>query len=265
MADDSLRITVEPKAYPIGKARVSFPLYYSLQGRQVWSPLRYANAGLFYGEDAHLQTFLNNITRRPNKDSLFLEMNMYSFQPRSRPRDTKFFKKFQARTSLEGLLDELFLVRDEIRTQVRSADGLDINRKITVVLLDLGPHELSLLRDPRVRDKFVTLLQDAELERLYFVLLAQVAQQVPAEVLAALEWKTFAGEANMAHARSLYTEFYEEFYNINRALVGLLVDKNLETLLPVHDLVYAPSQHKIETTKVAEVEEKAFEDFLKSM
>lgn len=268
MVKQTLNLTIPERSYTIPLAAISVPLYHSVLGKQVWSPLRYTNGAIYFGdEQSYLVEFLQKFLRRPNRDSYLFETLLLSTSPSGLeiPK-SKLLKQQLWQGGFTSLIGELYNLRAQIRETTASKGRLEANRKISLIVWKLDEMDLAALRDPRILQNFMAVLKDADRERFFFMLALPLAQQLPREVEAMLEWQLFAGEANSTYVREvLYPTYYEELYNEKRELVGILKEKNTEALLPVHEIAYIPSTYRKQTEAVAKLEEETYSQWLESI
>lgn len=230
----------------------------------MWAPLRYGNAGFFYGEQENLVSLLRKMNDRPQRDAMFMEvlfLNLTAHGITVPP--SKILKEQTWTNGLRFLLEELTRVRGMIQGEAKRRGLLELNRKLSVVIINLDEKSLvELKRDAHASSLLKTLLLDASDERLFFILAAPQAIQLPKELMAPLEWVFFGGAENANFARRLYPENYEEIYNERRALVGLTKDASEEKLMPVHELSYAASAFRRSTEVVSVLEEDTYAKWL---
>lgn len=260
-----LGVTYAPRAYPIPKARLAIPTFWSLKGRQVWAPLRFEHGGIFYGERRFLDSLLNRFCSFPQKESQYMEIVYASYAEMKTVLKKRYFTALTLEADLESVLDEFLLIKAGLQELSAKNPERDLNRKVSLVFLELGPRELSELKRPEVEEKFLRLLKNAGDLRLHFFLVAQKAFMVPKSIRSNLPWKAYLGEDNYTFADEAYEDLPLEPYNINRELSGMLIDSSLNLRLPVHDIAFEHSGFKKATDLVAKMEEDAFKKLLDSI
>lgn len=263
--DDNLGLSLETRPFSVPKARVNFHLFHSLVGRLVWAPLRYDNGLLAYGEEEHLHTFLTNLTRAPQKEAQVLEIVMYSFHPRTDLPRKRYFNALEVSVNLSKLVDELLLIRGRLRDIHGKFRAKEPQKRISMLLLDLGPQELAELAREPLKARFQMLLDSAADERLFIFVLVQYGAQVPVDLLPLFEWQAWLGDGNVQKAREYYRDLPEEPYNVSRRMVGLLKLLHEDRTICLHNLIYEASDFRVKMREVAAIEEDAFKSLLSGL
>lgn len=261
-----LGLSLEDRAYVIPRAKLNFTLFYSVMGRQLWSPLRYDNGLVCYGNSEHLDLFLYRFTNQPNTWRQYCEINLYSSYEVTDFKDTKLFTKYVLKGSLESTLDSFIAERKIVRDEMKRNGDMESQKKVSIIFLHASPQELSELNTkPNVLRKFLDLYEDSSDERMFFFLLAQYVQNVSSDIRSIFEWSAMLGEENIDFCRKKFAGRLEKKYNVDRELVGMITDATSDKVLPVHDIAYDPSDYKIERKGVEKMEETAFQELLDSI
>ena len=265
MEKSAVGLTLEPKGYLIPKSKLSVLFFHSPYDMLGWTPLRHDNGIVMYDSLRHRKEFLRRFAWIPNRESVFMEINVYSFQDRWTPYPTRIIKRHRITTSFEDLLNTFLQERNRVKAHAAQNKLLDVNRKMSLILLDLGEHELVDLKKPSVQKTLRDLVENSAAERMYFFILAEDAYKVPSEIIHIFDWQVFLGKDNTRLARELYQGERETLYNEKRELVGVLKEKDADFYIPIHDTIFEESQHKMKTDKVIDIEEDAFQKILDSI
>ena len=253
------------KSYPVSKAAVRLKLFHSALGSQLWLPLAHANGGAFLPSGEIIHRFVKRVSKQVRDNRALVEGHVYT------ARTGVFWdvkhQAFTVHTSygLEPLLNDVQALRGSIRKLARQAGALDANRRFTLLLLDLSSKDLADLKaSVSLQKELIDVLTNSEQERIYVFLMSERARDIPELVHRTLDWSVFLGEDNSRIAQAIF-RLPEEIYNEKRQFLGLLRKKGEESLIPLHDLIFNPSEWKLLRDEYAEVEEQAYEKFLQSL
>lgn len=258
----------------VTKQEIVFSLYRTYKRKLFWAPLYQKNGAIFHGGDTDVKLTLIKNFAEQSKDSaesatiaLFDLKGSHKEVGGSLEEQFLSFEYHPYEDSLEQLLEDLYKLRQEIRTKNLGSGYLEPpNRKVLVVLLDLDEdlvHDLEL--SLRSRELLRDLLLNSERERLYILPMSSRAAGVPGEIMRALDWSIYLGDENRGFAKGFHKNLDESYYSFSQVLIGTHYSKHEKRLAAVHHLEFTPSEWYLQERKQLQEEDAAYEKFLQAL
>lgn len=253
------------------KQEVFIKPYRTFKKKLLWSPFTHKNGAFFYGEDIEQRTVFLQTLANQSKDfgssgtiALFDLKGDLESVGSELEKVSKNFEYHPYKDTFEQLLEDLFKLREEIRTA--SEEAPNVNRKVLIVLIDLDADSAQQLGITfRSRELLQDLLSDSENERIYIFTMAKNVEDLPGESFRATEWTIFLGDANRKEALAAYKNLEEGYYSFGQVQIGTCYSKHETRLLSVQPLEFTPSQWSKNRDEQLRTEDDDYDAFLNAL
>lgn len=273
---DPLQLDLEvDSGLRVKKNSVTFNTYRTYKRKIFWTPLLYNNLNLFYEKDEELNTFIENTLKQVKKtcgDSISFEF--YDFDKRfSIPMleldlQYNFFKYHPYDEPFDHFLDELIKARDIIKEKSKVNRSIESpNKRLQVIMISFTDDMIRFLKESEsARRKYVNLVRQSALERLYIFALSPKVTNWHKGCVKAFDFSLFIGEENAKFSRLiLYPDFGEGRVSTYQKIIGSAYTKGFDKIVEIYPLKYTKSARAQKTEDDEINEEELYKEFLKTL
>lgn len=251
----TVSINLTKRNYPIHTVTMNGVFFQGGRGPVIFSPARQTLGGFFHGNDSTQIKEANNSFRvMMRKNGMNAELLYCDFVGDMEVPTIRSFTYHKITGTLHRLLYDF-------NEQLNTIDTT-VNKRNTIIVLRLDESNMEELYSNLTLNLLTELIQNGLKKRVTFFIMCEKASAIPSELFKLFDWCFFSGKANMAFCEQYFRLLPEIAYNANRELAGLVYDKALTFITPVHNLYYEESFYKKQMNEVDRLEEEAYEKLL---
>jgi len=251
----TVALDLTKRNYPTPSTGMNTVFFHGGKGPVIFSPARQTLGGFFHGgSDTQIKESSNSFRVMMTKNGLNAQVLYCDFTGNVDVQLTRGLTYHHITGSLHGLIYDF-------NKQLNTAD-INVNKKNTVIVLFLSEDNMSELYSNFTLNLLMETITEGQKKKVTFFIMCEKAHAIPSELFNMFDWCFFGGKDNMKFCEEHFRLLHEISYNANRQLAGLVYDKALHFITPVHNRFYEESLYKKQMNIMEAAEEAAYAKLL---